>query len=264
MKKRPATIFCRGFCLLILLLALNQLVSAQSLLPAQTRLQSGINLYSQGKLHEAILELRRAQAESPSGELRGEALFWISISELYAGLYDESLRDMNALQQTDPHSSRLQELSYHKGRVLYYLNRYDEAILNFLEYINSLKPGNSVISNAQEGSRKAQALYWTGECLFSLGQLDRARDIFKYITEEYAGSTKYEASNYRLNLINQKKVESELLGLLNWSHEESLRNMEESRRRESIYDQALSNYLKKIRSLENALRNTSASADSAR
>lgn len=294
MKKRPASGFCSGFCSVILLFALNHLVSAQSLLPAEARLQSGINLYSQGKWQEAIPELRRAQAESPSNQLRAEALFWISISELSAGQYDESLRDMNTLEQTDPGSSRIKELPYHRGRVLYYLNRYDEAILNFIGYINSLRPAPGATPNASDASRKVHALYWTGECLFSLGQLDTARDIFKYITEEYAGSTKYEASNYRLNLINQKKVEAELLGLLKWSHEESLRNIEESRRRESTYDQALSNYQKRIadlmdntkvqdlenendryrsqlksaeeriRSLENALRDSSASADSVR
>jgi len=47
-------------------------------------------------------------------------------------------------------------------------------------------------------------------------------------------------------MINQKKVENELLNLLKWSHEESLRNMEDFRRKESAYDQALSAYQKRI------------------
>jgi hypothetical protein len=47
-------------------------------------------------------------------------------------------------------------------------------------------------------------------------------------------------------LINQKKIEIELLALLRWSHEESLKTMEEYQRRERTYDQALTAYQKRI------------------
>ncbi|MDR0622835.1 MAG: hypothetical protein LBG10_00195, partial [Treponema sp.] len=53
-------------------------------------------------------------------------------------------------------------------------------------------------------------------------------------------------SSYRLGLINQKKIEIELLALLKWSHEESLKTMEEYQRRERTYDQALTAYQKRI------------------
>jgi chromosome segregation ATPase len=41
-------------------------------------------------------------------------------------------------------------------------------------------------------------------------------------------------------------VETELLALLKWSHEESLKTMEEYQRREHSYDQALIAYQKRI------------------
>jgi TolA-binding protein len=85
-----------------------------------------------------------------------------------------------------------------------------------------------------------------GECLYSLGLLDRAGELFLIITEEYSHSPKYEAASYRIALINQKKVETELLALLKWSHEESLKTMEEYQRRERSYDQALMAYQKRI------------------
>jgi TolA-binding protein len=212
----------------------------------QSRIRTGINLYSQGKWHEAVQELRRAQAEAPTKELRGEALFWISLSELSAGEYEASLRDMDALEETDPGTYRLKELPYHRARVLYYLGRFDEAIILFRLYADAIFPADGTVLSQTEITRKASAYYWIGECLYSMGQLDRAGEFFRLVTDVYPGSSKYEASSYRLAMINQKKVETELLALLQWSHEESLKNMEEFRRKESAYDQAMSAYQKRI------------------
>ncbi|MDR2052305.1 MAG: hypothetical protein LBP80_02745, partial [Treponema sp.] len=47
-------------------------------------------------------------------------------------------------------------------------------------------------------------------------------------------------------LINQKKIEVELLSILKWTHEESLKTVEEYQRRERTYDQAIIAYQKKI------------------
>ena len=247
MIKRPCHILYRGLLFFALFLAITGYVPAQS--PQDqlhSRLIAGINLYSQGKWQEAVSELRRVQVEAPSRELRGEALFWISMAELSAGEYEEALQDMDALEAADPQSRRLKELPYHRGRVLYYLGRYNEAIVLLKGYADSLAPLPGAVQSPAEMSQRAAALYWTGECLFSMGQLDRAAEIFLLITQEYPGNPKYEASLYRLDLIKQKKVENELLGLLKWSHEESLKNMEEYRRREASYDQALSAYQKRI------------------
>jgi TolA-binding protein len=82
-----------------------------------------------------------------------------------------------------------------------------------------------------------------------MGQLDYARDVFMTVTTDYPRSAKYEASSYRLGLINQKKIEEELLALLKWSHEEALRAVEEYQRRERSYDQALIAYQKRIAEL---------------
>ena len=236
---------CRGLCFLILLLALTGSAASQSTSSgAASLLRAGINLYSEGRWYEAVSELRRAQAEASSRSLKAEALFWISLSKLSAGSYEEGLKDMDALAETDPENRRLAELPYHRGRALYYLGRYDEAIINLKGYADSMA----------DASRKSAALFWTGESLYSMGQLDKAADVFKVIVDEYPGNQKYEASVYRLALINQKKVEIELLGLLKWSHEEALRNMEEFRLKESYYDQALNAYQKRIVEMERDTR----------
>jgi len=234
--------------ILLLLLALPVLVFAQYHTP-ETRLKAGVELYGQGKWREAVSELRRVQAEAPLRSLKAEALFWISLSELAAGEYEEALRDMANLEEIDPKNQRPRELPYHKGRVFYYLGRYDEAIILLSGYANSFVSGPGGVLSHHDSLQKAAALYWTGECLFSMSQLDMAADIFSLITKEYPLSPKYEASVYRLALINQKKVESGLLALLKWTHEEALRNMEDFRRRETTYDQALGVFQKRISNL---------------
>jgi TolA-binding protein len=128
---------------------------------------------------------------------------------------------------------------------LFFLGNYDEAVILLKNYADSI-PGTPETLSSQDSARKSAALYWVGECLYSMGLLDRAGETFLLITQSYPQSAKYEAASYRLALINQKKVETELLGLLKWSHEESLKTMEEYERREHSYDQALIAYQKRI------------------
>ncbi|MDR3193012.1 MAG: tetratricopeptide repeat protein [Treponema sp.] len=216
--------------------------------PGFNRLQSGLALYQEGRWREAVSELRRAQAEAVDPELKGEAYYWISLAELSSGDYRGAIGDMDALETTAPESKRLREIPYHKGRALYHLGRYDEALMLLKLYADGIG-GTSLPPGSAAAARKSAALYWIGECLYAMGQLDYARDLFMIVTTAYPGSAKYEASSYRLGLINQKKIEQELLSLLKWSHEESLRAIEEYQRRERSYDQALIAYQKRIAEL---------------
>ncbi|MDR1899796.1 MAG: tetratricopeptide repeat protein [Treponema sp.] len=240
-----------GICFFLLAPAagvFSQTAFSQTATPwSSAGLQRGIQLYGEGKWQEAVIELRRVQAEASTGGQEAEVLYWISLAELSAGAYDASLADMEALERIAA-GGRIGELPYHKGRVLYYLGRYDEAIVLLKSYADGVGEGHD--------SRKSASLYWIGECLFSLGQLDKAGEVFTIITEEYPQSVKFEAASYRLALIKQKKIEAELLALLTWSHEESLKTTEEYRRRERTYDQALIAYQKRIAEL---LRNGRAS-----
>jgi TolA-binding protein len=216
--------------------------------PGFDRLRSGLALYQEGRWRESIIELRRAQAEALDPELKGEAYYWLSLAELSFGDYLGAIRDMDALETIAPESRRLREIPYQKGRALYHLHRYDEALLLLKIYTDGIG-GSPPLPGSSAAARKSAALYWIGECLYAMGQLDHARDVFMMVTTDYPQSAKYEASSYRLGLINQKKIEEELLALLKWSHEESLRAIEEYQRRERSYDQALIAYQKRIAEL---------------
>ncbi|GHU84417.1 hypothetical protein FACS189473_1720 [Spirochaetia bacterium] len=239
-------------CTLLLLLPAG-LAFAQT---QPTRLQTGVSLYGKGQWAEAAAELRRAYAESSGNSQKAEALYWIALTELAAGSYENSLRAMDEMERISPDNTRYGELPYHRGRALFYLGRYDEAVSFFSAYANSI-----AVDVPGEGARKPAALYWMGECLYSMGQLDKAQDIFAIIVEQYPQSVKFEASSYRLSLINQKKIEVELLSILKWSHEESLKTVEAYQRRERSYDQAILVYQKRIADIlnENGLTDLDAS-----
>jgi tetratricopeptide (TPR) repeat protein len=202
------------------------------------RFLSGINLFREARWLEAAAELRAAQEAALNSHDWTEALYWVVLAEIAAADYGSALQDMDALEKAVPGNSRSADIVYHRARAYYYLGYYDEAIVLFKQYADQAGPGGE--------SRKAAALYWIGECLYSMGQFDRAGDIFGLIVREYPGSVNYEAASYRLDLIKQKKIEVELLDLLKWSHEESLRTVEDYQRREKTYAQALNAYQKRF------------------
>ncbi|MDR1576578.1 MAG: tetratricopeptide repeat protein [Treponema sp.] len=202
------------------------------------RFLAGINLYRESSWLEAAAELRAAQELAETRREWAEALYWVVLSELAASDYGSALRDMDDLEKRVPESGRNADMVYHRARAYYYLGYYDEAIVLFKKYADGAGEGGE--------SRKAAAMYWIGECLYSMGQLERAADFFTIVVDRYPGSVKYEAATYRLELVKQKKIESELLTMLKWSHEESLRTVEEYQRREKTYDQALNAYQKRL------------------
>jgi tetratricopeptide (TPR) repeat protein len=217
---------------------------AQSAKPLNS-LNQGIALYAEGKWQEAIAELRKAQEEVEPGtdanSKKAEILYWISLAEIGAGDYEAAMIDLDEITAIDPSSFWNLEVPYHKGRCLYFLGEFDNAIIVLNEYADAVT----------DSMKKASSFYWAGECLYSLGQFQLAQDVFYRIIDEFPQSVKYEAAKYRIALINQKKVEAELLAILKWSHEESLKTVEAYQRRERSYDQAIIAYQKRIADMQN-------------
>ncbi len=199
-------------------------------------LARGVELYGEAKWHDAVLELKRAAATLTSKDEASEAAYWISLAEIGAGDFEAAARDLDALITADPMGKRANEAAYQKGRAFFHLGRYDDAIVTFKTYSDL----------AVDDQRKSAAAFWIGESLYALGRLEDARSVFSLIVERYPTSLKYEAAYYRVALIDQKAIETELLKLLKWSHEESLRTVEEYQRRERSYEQAIVAYQKRI------------------
>jgi tetratricopeptide (TPR) repeat protein len=193
------------------------------------RINRGIELYGDGQWGNAIIELRRAQQENIGAEARAEAQFWIAMAAFAAGDYEEAIHNFDEIGKIDPLNIRCTEVAYHKGRALYYLKRYEEAIRLFNVYIDSIRvdgrringvrargwDDNALYADADgDYNRKASAIYWMGECFYSLGDMTRSEELHNIVVKEYPKSHKFESAANRLALIKQKKIEGALLDIL--------------------------------------------------
>ena len=134
-----------------------------------------------------------------------------------------------------PTHQKSAELLYHRGRIAYVLKDYERSIQALAAYI----------ATNPAGDYAAAALFWSAESLYALGRLPEADKLYRTVVDRYPDHVKTEAARYRMALVQFKYREDELLTLLKWSHEESLRIIEEFQRREKAYEQALSVYQKR-------------------
>ena len=221
------------FVLLALILTSHAFAQSHAA-PQEELLRRGIALYSIGRFNDAAAILQLAGPVP-------EALYWLSLSEISMEQYNKALSTLDELDRSDHEKIWSEETPYHRGRCLFYLGRHEEALIILGHYANTLD---------NTDARKAAVFYWMGESLFALGWLDNAADAFLLIVENYPHSVKFEAASYRLNLISQKRIEAELLALLRWSHEESIKSLEEFQQRERQYEQAIEAYRQRIAVLE--------------
>ncbi|MCX7655442.1 MAG: tetratricopeptide repeat protein [Treponemataceae bacterium] len=204
-----------------------------------TSLSRGISLLSEGKYQDAIEMLVPVATKSTKAEEQGEALYWLGQAYLSKGEYGKSIAAIESLEKVKRPSQRVVEGAYIKGRALYETGQYETSIGVLQDFFSKI----------EDPIRKSLALFWIGENLFSMGQYSEAEKIYGSLITTYPQSPKYEGARYRLALIQQKQIETELLGLLKWSHEEALRITEEYERRERAYEQALIAYQKRIAEL---------------
>jgi tetratricopeptide (TPR) repeat protein len=208
------------------------------------RFQNGAQLYGLSRWQEAAIEFRRAQEIAQNIEDWSAALYWVTLSQLAYSDYGSALRDMEQLERYAPNSPYARDMVYHRARVYFLLGYFEEALILFNRYNASTTDSDPVTSD-----RRAAAFFWIGESLYAMRQLDEAEKFYAWVITRYPQSPKIEASSYRLDLIKQKKIETELLALLQLSHEEALRTSEEYQRTIRTYEHTLNVYQRRIAEL---------------
>jgi tetratricopeptide (TPR) repeat protein len=208
------------------------------------RFQSGSRNYSEARWHQAAADFRYAQEIAVSTTDIAQALYWVILAELALADYGSALRDMDELDRIAPHSNFARDMVYHRARIYYNQGYFEDALIFFKRYNDSV-----TAADAETEDRKAAAFFWMGECLYSMGQFDEAEKFYAWVIARYPKSPKVEISSYRIDLIKQKKIEAELLALLRWSHEESLRTSEDYQRRIRTYEFTLNAYQRRISEL---------------
>ncbi len=221
---------------LSILTALSMGIAAYGQAAGETRITKGIGLFGEGRYSDALEIFNGVLADPGASNQRADAMYWSSVSYMALGDNGNAQRSLDAFLKEYPRNAFYPDALYQRGRISYVTGDYEEGIRLFGSFLDKY-PDHSFYSSA---------LFWTGECLFSLGRLSEAESIFRTILKDHAGSVKYEAAGYKIALIRYKYRENELLTLLKWSHEESLRVIEEFQRREKAYEQALSVYQRRL------------------
>jgi len=208
------------------------------------RYQNGTLLFQSSHWFEAAVEFRRAQENASDIDDWSRALYWVVLSELAYSDYGSAIRDMDELERKAPNSVYTRDMTYHRARVYYNQGYFEDALGLFRRYLNS-----PFEEDVETENRRAAAFFWIGECLYTMGQFDEALKFYTWVVEKFPQSPKVEVSSYRIDLIKQKKIEAELLALLQWSHEESLRNGEDFQRQMRTYEYTINQYQRRIAEL---------------
>jgi len=210
------------------------------------RFQNGAQLYHLQRWQESVIEFRRAQEIASNRLDWSRAIYWVILSQLAATNYGSALIDMDELQRTAPNTTYARDMFYHRGRIFFNQGSFEDALVFFNHYLATTGDIDSETSD-----RRAAAFFWMGESLYAMGQLEEAEKFYAWVIGRYPQSPKIEAASYRIDLIKQKKIEAELLALLQWSHEESLRTSEDFQRTIRTYEHTLNAYQRRIAELVN-------------
>lgn len=199
-------------------------------------LSQGLLLFRQERFQEAAQRFRAVILDAQAGSARAEAYYWAARS--YAALNDlqEAERHLEHFLASYPSHALYPDALYQKGRLLYLQGDPESAIRVLATYVDSY-PDAELVSSGY---------FWIAESLYSLGHIDEAARVYGRIVDQYPKSVKVEAARYRISLIDFKQREDQLLELLQWSHQEALKAVEEFQRREKAYEQAIAMYQKKL------------------
>lgn len=200
--------------------------------PQAETLRRGIELFAQGRYAESVPLFDGLFLDAGAAELRAEGAYWSAMAQLALGDARAADRAIDLFLANFPAHPRVAELSYQRGRVAYLLEDYERAVQAL----------NAYLAADPDGEYAGAALFWAAESLYALGRLPEADKLYRGMLERFPDHVKAEAARYRVALVQFKYREDELLTLLKWSHEESLRVVEEFQRRERAYEQALAVY----------------------
>jgi outer membrane protein assembly factor BamD (BamD/ComL family) len=206
---------------------------------AREILSGGIEEFKRSDFSQALVEFRKLLVDPEYSDYRGDAYFWTAKATMALDRLEDAEENLEYYLLTFPDHPNYAEARYQKARLLYLQHEYEAAISAFQRFIDAY-PSSPFVANAY---------YWSGEALFELGHLSRARTLFQTVVEDYPTSFRVEAARYRISIIELKSREEELLKLLRFSHEESLRALEEFRQREQTYQEALAEYRRRLASL---------------
>lgn len=232
MKKNRKVLWF-SFVLILLAVFLN---GADSVPLGDMLLKEGIEAFEQADYQVAMYRFREILSNSKEKNFHGDAYFWIARTYLALSQLEEASKHLEYFLTKFPENPYIMEGMYEKGRLLYLQRQFTECIEHLDRFLKKYP----------DSPYAANAYYWIGEATFSLGHLKEAERIFHFVVTQFPTSFRAEASRYRLDIIKLKYREEELLKLLQWSHEEHLKALEEFQKREAVYLETIKTYQRRV------------------
>jgi TolA-binding protein len=184
----------------------------------------GCKAFSEGDWENAIILLKRAVAykefESP------DSYYMLISAEVEANENEAALYDCDFFLNSFPNSIYVSRINYLKGRLLFNLGEYDEAIVVLSDFCRLY----------EDDQMYSYALFYIAESLYAGYQYDDAKNIYERVINEFPESPKYAHSQYRVDLILQRAREEKLLYLLKQTGEEYLAAKEDYERQLRMYN----------------------------
>ncbi len=239
------------FAVIVVLCLSSAMAQGAPLTKPADELRRGIELFANDQYMEALPIFDSLFLDPASGSLRAEGAYWSAMTLLASGDPMAAEKAIESFLAAFPSHPKTAEMLYHKARSAFLQKDYERALKTFSAYLAAYP----------EGEQVSAAVFWSAESLYSLGRLPDAEKLYRTVGERYAESVKAEAAKYRLSLIQFKYREDELLTLLKWSHEESLKIIEEFQRREKAYEQALEVYHKRYGEVQRGVSQAQASLE---
>jgi TolA-binding protein len=203
---------------------------------AASSLKKGVALFSDEKYSDALTIFNRLLSDPKAQSVRSDTLYWAALSYVALGDTINASKTIDVFLAAYPNHPYVADILYQQGRIQFQRKEYEPALRVFATFLEKSK----------DNEMAPAALFWSGECLFSLGRLEEAEKAYRTLQETYPKNVKVEAAGYRIALIRYKYREEELLKLLKWSHEESLHLVDEFQRREKTYEQAIAVYQRRL------------------
>ena len=165
---------------------------------ADDAMLTGLDAYSRGDWTAAAAAFEQAAETQP--ENRTEALYWLVMAETSAERYVRALSYADSFLAAAPGDERAAEVRYQKGRILHLSG----------SYTNSSEVMYQFIKDYPDHPKVPSAYYWIGENLYAEGLYADARKVFAALVVDYPSSGKVSEARYKIVLIDQQAVRSEL------------------------------------------------------
>ena len=158
-------------------------------LAANAHFELAMAYYDQRRWQDAAETFTEVIEDYPDSGLGGEALFYRGNTEIAAGEFDGALTDFERAIELDAAPASLRDEVRFQRAWLQYRND---------DFAAAAEAFTTLYDQDERSDRGAEALFWSAESYYQLGELDRAAELFSEYLQSFPGGEHVDAAHYAL------------------------------------------------------------------